>query len=221
MSEVIEPRTERGEQTRQRLLVAARKVYEERGFHDTRVGDICDGANLAHGTFYIYFKTKEDIFYSLVDSLVTNQYVHTLVPPDFTGSVVDRFAYTLRQYFDDIIRSKELSRVLEQAVASDEKMRDKRLAIRREFGDRIQHGIERLQSQGVANPDISAEYVAEAIVSMVNNFGYMTIVLGEKPNLDIDLAVETLSSIWARALGIDPKTATPIWAERKQAKRKR
>jgi len=201
------PRTARGRQTRERLLTAARTVFEKKGFIDTRVADICAEAGLAHGTFYIYFQTKDDVFYALVDMVIADRYLITAVPDDFGGTVADRFAYTLRQYFAEIQRSGRFSRIIEQVATIDEAMRENRMKIRRKFQQRIQHGIERVQKQGLADPDISAELTAEAIVAMVSNFAYINVSLGQRKDLDIDQAVTTLTSIYARAIGLDPAEA--------------
>lgn len=201
------PRTQRGRKTRERLLNAARTVFETRGFLETRVSDICDEAGLAHGTFYIYFQTKEDIFYSLVDAVVADRYLLTAVPDDFEGTVADRFSYTLRQYFAEIEQSKKFSRIVEQVATFDEHMRENRMLIRQEFRQRIQHGIERLQKQGAADPEISSEVTAEALVAMISNFAYINLILGERDDLDIEEVVSTLTGIWARAIALDLEKA--------------
>jgi AcrR family transcriptional regulator len=56
------PRRVRGEQTRQRLLVAGAGVLPARGLHDTRVDDIVAAAGVSHGTFYRYFDNTDDFF---------------------------------------------------------------------------------------------------------------------------------------------------------------
>ncbi len=63
------PRTPRGEATRQRLLDAAESLFGSRGFHDTSIVDITRGAGVGHGTFYLYFQSKEEIFRELVRRL--------------------------------------------------------------------------------------------------------------------------------------------------------
>lgn len=205
MSESLmtEPGTKRGRATRERLLAAAREVFERQGFLDTNVSDICAEAGSAHGTFYIYFKSKEDIFYALVDLTAANRQQTTTVPEDVEGTVADRFAYTLRQYFSDIHLNSRWTRIVEQVATLDDKMREHRLQIRKEFRDRILHGIERLQDQGLADPGMHAEITAEAIVSMLHNFAYMNVVLTEKESYDIEDVVETLTQVWARSIGLD------------------
>ena len=63
------PRTERGTRTRARLLDAAEKVFAELGYHDASIVKITDAAGVAQGTFYLYFKGKQEIFDELVEDL--------------------------------------------------------------------------------------------------------------------------------------------------------
>jgi AcrR family transcriptional regulator len=58
--------TPRGEATRRRILAAAEQEFGERGFHAASVSSITVRAQVAQGTFYIYFATKEDCFVALV-----------------------------------------------------------------------------------------------------------------------------------------------------------
>ncbi len=54
-----------GRRTRKRLLDAATVVLSDKGFHATRVDDIVRRARTSHGTFYLYFANKEDLFHAL------------------------------------------------------------------------------------------------------------------------------------------------------------
>ena len=60
------PKTGRGEITRQKLLAAARREIGRRGFADTSVSSITAEAGVGQGTFYIYFRSKEDVLRELV-----------------------------------------------------------------------------------------------------------------------------------------------------------
>ena len=55
-----------GRETLRRLLEAAITVFDERGYHAARVDDIVKVAQTSHGTFYLYFRNKEDLFLALV-----------------------------------------------------------------------------------------------------------------------------------------------------------
>lgn len=58
--------TDRAEATRRRLLQTAEEVIAEQGFFRASVAEITRRAGVAQGTFYLYFKAKEDIFRTLV-----------------------------------------------------------------------------------------------------------------------------------------------------------
>jgi AcrR family transcriptional regulator len=48
-----------------RLSDAGMRVFAERGYHQSRVDDIVRAARTSHGTFYLYFANKEDLFRAL------------------------------------------------------------------------------------------------------------------------------------------------------------
>jgi AcrR family transcriptional regulator len=60
------PKTRRGERTRQRILDAAEREIGQRGFAETSVSTITQEAAVAQGTFYVYFRSKEDVLRELV-----------------------------------------------------------------------------------------------------------------------------------------------------------
>ena len=52
----------------ERILDAAVAVFAEKGFFTARVSDIADRANVADGTVYLYFKSKEEILMSVINT---------------------------------------------------------------------------------------------------------------------------------------------------------
>jgi AcrR family transcriptional regulator len=61
--------TEQGRERKQQLIDAAIELFSERGYHSTRVRDICDRAGVAKGLFYWYFPTKLDLFGEIVRTM--------------------------------------------------------------------------------------------------------------------------------------------------------
>ncbi|HWD27888.1 MAG TPA: TetR/AcrR family transcriptional regulator [Rhizomicrobium sp.] len=56
-------------QNRELILDAARKVFAELGFGATTVRDIIRATPLASGTFYNYFKSKEEVYQAIQDDV--------------------------------------------------------------------------------------------------------------------------------------------------------
>ncbi len=55
------------------LVDAAERLFSEKGYSNTSVDDICDEVGVAHGLFYYYFETKEEIV-----EAITNRMIHEL-----------------------------------------------------------------------------------------------------------------------------------------------
>ncbi len=55
-----------GRETVRKLLEAGTIEFEERGFNGVRVDDVVRRAGISHGTFYLYFANKEDLFKALL-----------------------------------------------------------------------------------------------------------------------------------------------------------
>ena len=62
-------REERKAQNRAKLLTAARKVFAEKGLGAATARDIVRETDLATGTFYNYFDSKEEVFTALLEEL--------------------------------------------------------------------------------------------------------------------------------------------------------
>ena len=53
--------------TKEKIIEAAMKCFSVRGLHQTKISDIVREAGLAQGTFYLYFKSKEALFRSIME----------------------------------------------------------------------------------------------------------------------------------------------------------
>lgn len=62
----IQERKEREkERRRQQIMVAAKRVFSEKGFNKATMEDIAQEAELSPGTLYLYFRNKEELYASL------------------------------------------------------------------------------------------------------------------------------------------------------------
>ena len=61
-------RERKKEQRRERIADTARRLFAERGFEGVTVAEVAREANVSEGTVFNYFPTKEDLFYSGMES---------------------------------------------------------------------------------------------------------------------------------------------------------
>jgi AcrR family transcriptional regulator len=100
--------TRRRERTRAELLLAARKVFAERGYHEASIAEITQMADVGVGTFYLHFRDKDEAFNTLLDegfrslrdsvaAAVTQQAQGPILP--LLVTTVFRYAYEQRDLF--------------------------------------------------------------------------------------------------------------------------
>jgi len=57
---------------RERILEVSLKLFMEKGFNQTSIEEITKLAGISKGSFYTYFKSKEDLLENIIESLIGN-----------------------------------------------------------------------------------------------------------------------------------------------------
>ncbi len=182
---------EQGKQTLRRLLDAAIVVFDERGYHHTRVDDITRRARTSHGTFYLYFAGKEDLFQALIADVTEEMRLlaETLPPiqPSKAGygelrTWLGRF-YDLYQHYHPVIRAWT------EANAQNAEMARSGALVLRRFIHQLVRRVGEVERLPVSDPDAAAL----AMVSMVERASFYA-VIGLVP-VDREALLDSLASI--------------------------
>ena len=112
-------REERKAQNRAKLLAAARKVFAEKGFGAATARDIVRETDLATGTFYNYFRDKEELFQALLEEFERRVSDATLpLRRDPSLSLEERIEGGARAFFKVVAEDAELFHVLRRNAGS-------------------------------------------------------------------------------------------------------
>lgn len=178
----------------QRLLDAGATVFAKKGYHAARVDDIVKVAKTSHGTFYLYFSNKEDLFASLVGEVATRLEALTEslgpITPDVEGRAT--LHIWIGEFCELYTTHGSVIRTWTEAESDESEAGqigvDTLTAIASELASHIQG----------APDDIDAEVAAMALVAMVERFNYFdaTGQVGADPTD----AVETLAELAHGAL---------------------
>ena len=85
---------------RSQLLAAARRIFADRGYHQSGVSHIIREAGVARGTFYNYFESKRSIFTAVLEELTT-ELAAAVVPIDVTRPIPPQ----ARQNVENVVRA--------------------------------------------------------------------------------------------------------------------
>src|SRR3954454_23427510 len=96
-------------QNRAKLLAAGRKVFAEKGVGAATARDIVRETDLASGTFYNYFRDKDEVFRALVEELTDKARAAVRAQRKQPGRTLEeRIEGAYRAYFELVVEEREL-----------------------------------------------------------------------------------------------------------------
>src|SRR5258706_4986135 len=116
------------EERRATLLVVARTIFSDKGYHRTSIDDLIEAAGVARGTFYLYFESKRAIFDELLDGLfstLASSVRRIDVGPEAPPPVVQMDAM-VDKVLGTLFANREMASILlREAVGIDDDFDDK------------------------------------------------------------------------------------------------
>jgi AcrR family transcriptional regulator len=187
-----------GRQTVQRLLEAGLAEFYERGFQAVRVDDVVRRANTSHGTFYLYFKNKDDLFKALLRDALHDMDAITGAFPLVTRDKAGRDA--LREWVSSFCETygahAAVIGILSQAELVGEEVWGDGLQLLFKLAEAMTRGM--TASSPAQSPDGSpgldehAELTAFALLMMLERVNYL---LSEEIRLPKEEMVDRLTAI--------------------------
>lgn len=180
---------------RRELLDAAVRVFAEKGFHASRVGDIAEDAGVAHGLLYHYFRSKEEVLETIfreVWELLAADTERIEQSGVLLREQLRRFA---RIYLGSWLVTPDLVAVLVREVARSPDLGSRIDDVRGVFQS-LQRMIEAAQARGEVradcNPRLAAWVVYGALEEILTGW-----VLGQLPGeeADVEHAVDTVVDV--------------------------
>ena len=193
----------KGQRTRHRLLVSANRVFERDGFLEARVADIAFGAHVAHGTFYIYFDSKTDVFRVVLSEVLPPIYQSSGYGEDSNPTPIERVERGNRRFYEIYLSQVKMLALLEQAATFDPEVKALRIELRHTAERRVRRSIQHMQEDGTVDPQLNAEIAASCLVAMATHAFYTWHILEDR-DYGIEEAVSTLTWLWVSALGLTP-----------------
>jgi AcrR family transcriptional regulator len=174
-----------------RLLDAAIVVFDKRGYHHARVDDICKAARTSHGTFYLYFSSKEDLFRALLndvsDEMLALAASLPTITPDAAG--YDALRAWLETFYDLYLHFHPVIRAWMETEVNNIDLGRMGAGVLGSFARALVDRIGELDPQTVDDPVTAAL----AAVAMVERFSYYSVI--QVVPLQRDQVVDTLTTI--------------------------
>jgi AcrR family transcriptional regulator len=172
----------KGEKSKKKLYQAAEELFAQKGLQSTRVGDIVAKADLTQAAFYLYFKSKEDLFQQMLEEFDkqllqlsdAGKQTTNLLPEDIHQHVKNTFIHLFLLFG----RNPNLTRIaLQHADDSDQ--------IRRKIVEQISSNMENNQRLSIVSHDIDTQVAAESVVAITEQLVHSFVLTGKKTETEL------------------------------------
>jgi AcrR family transcriptional regulator len=188
-----------GRETVRKLLEAALAEFDDRGFISVRVDDVVRRAKTSHGTFYLYFASKDDLFKTLLRDALRDMESVTGDFPVVTRNDAGREALRnwVSKFCDTYAAHGPVLRILTSADDVNEAVYGEGLQVMFRVAEAMTQGMTAGASAGRGadqpNPVTEhAELTAVACLMMLERINYL---LSVEVGLPRDEMVDRLSAI--------------------------
>jgi len=186
----IERAAQARERRREQLLAAATRIFAKKGYRAASVSDVIKAAGVARGTFYLYFRSKQDILFAVIDDLREQQktFINQLSRQEAQLTDADPRELARRgfmnwlRFYDQ--RRDALRILLREANLIDAALEHKRAEVRGGVVGYLSKRIRRLQGEGVYQEKLSPEVVSHFLIGMVDEIALSYLQKGKKADLE-------------------------------------
>ncbi len=171
------------ERRKNQILDAASLIFSKEGFAKANTDQIAKAANLGKGTIYRYFKSKKDLFLSVVDRGLDKLRDEILREVEKTDDPLKKIGNAIKAYLSFFEKNRDLIGILIHEQSSFQKRIAKRY-FEHYYGnvDRIKQTFKTGIEQGLIK-EIDIESAISVLTSILNGLIYMWQIEGRKYRL--------------------------------------
>lgn len=187
---------QRQERNRRTLLRAARTLMARHGYEKTTIAAITRAANLGFGTFYLYFRGKEDILRALLDDAVQRHITGLAEVARSAPSGAEAIQRVIARYVDAAIEHRDLFKIMfEHGGNRREPLRRVHQALVRAVEDAIARGVRDGELRHV-DPALAARAIAAMVPAAL-------LWAAKTRTVSRDMLVVALSDLALRGLSLE------------------
>jgi AcrR family transcriptional regulator len=153
-------------EVREKIVHAAIIAFSKYGYDRTRMDDIADTAKLSKGTLYLYFKSKEELFYAISENNIRDLKEH--LSALFTKSE-DLVSDSQKFYVNFRKASEQSDEIFLETIAEssrNQKLQDMLYHQRLKVLDVVTEYLSLQIKKGFLNSDMDIDAVALALVAL-------------------------------------------------------
>lgn len=178
---VNKPKTKRGEATLNRLVTAAEQLFYEKGYHGASIHDITSLAEVALGTFYIYFDDKMSLYRYLLSQYSYKIRKHIVVSIGDEKNRKEAERIGLKSFLVFIQEHKHVYNIIWESLYIDPKLF---VDYYTSFGENYSLQIKKAQDNNQIKKEFDPEVVSFVLMGISNFIGLNWIMFKDENRFD-------------------------------------
>src|SRR5580704_13161744 len=186
---------------RNQILEAAKHVFADAGYHGASIHAIIERADIARGTFYLYFESKSAVFSSILDQAMADlrRHMHRIevdnpkIPPQLQlrAQVIDALEY--------VVQDRPLAMLLLSAGHTPDAEAAERLdQFFGEIRDLLRRAFESGQEIKLLRRQLQPELLAAAMLGMIR--GVVELIITQPDAPKVEQVVDELLTVALRGV---------------------
>ncbi len=197
------------EERKEQILNCARKLFAADGYYQTQISDIQKASNVARGTVYQYFKSKDEIFTTILEDLFIKWKSELADIPDEDSeeykSGIKFFGYKIKRSFEFFVNNPDYCSILLKIGLGLGENFDRLIS---NFNFQILELAKKYLIVGIKlkriKPDTDVELVANLIGGAFMRMAYYYgVTKKDKESIDIDLLSERFVNAFSYGIFIE------------------
>jgi TetR/AcrR family transcriptional regulator, fatty acid metabolism regulator protein len=170
---------------RESILRAATRVFARNGYFNSKVADIAREADVADGTVYLYFKSKEEILHSIFDQNMAEAIASGRILIEKLKDPGEKLRRIATLHLERLGADRDLAVVFQVELRGSTKfMREFSAAGFAEYLRLLRQTFEEGQSSGVFRKDLSAKLVSKILFGALDEMATNWIISKRKYKLE-------------------------------------
>jgi TetR/AcrR family fatty acid metabolism transcriptional regulator len=170
---------------RESILRAATRVFAHNGYFNSKVADIARAADVADGTVYLYFKSKEEILHSIFDQNMAEAIASGRVIIEKLKDPGEKLRRIAMLHLERLGADRDLAVVFQVELRGSTKfMREFSAAGFAEYLSLLRQTFEEGQRSGVFRKDLNAKLVSKILFGALDEMATNWIISKRKYKLE-------------------------------------
>jgi len=167
------------DEKRKIILNSATKVFAKKGFANTKIQDVAEEAGVAHGTIYLYFKSKEELFTSIFHESLAELIEYTKSEIEKEKNAENKFRRMVSLQLDIMESESDLTKlILVEFPRTGNFLNDSNIGVLSDYIDMIVVLLNDGIKSGIFASDIKTDIIATMIYSAMQGLATRWILDG-------------------------------------------